>query len=388
MIAVATVPDLPPKAEPPAIVAPAPYEVSFGRIAGRAAPGTVRLVVRAGGRTLADRRLRSLRFSFTVALPRRDVTVRVTAVDAAGDHATTTTGPVFGLPRSAAPVAFRGYEDPVLARRLRALAETFPGTAAVYVQDLATGAGAAWNARAQFPAASTLKLAIAVTALTRLAAPPAPGSHVESLFEGALIASDNAAANALEVLFGGSTSGGSAIVNATMRSLGLADTEMYGGYELNTAAGRRPIPLRVDEQPAWGVGKRTSAYDLARLLSVVHRAAGGRGPLVRLGMSPREARWLLYLLAHTGDRGKLDRFVGGRGGVAVPHKAGWIRSARHDAGVVYWPGGAFVAVVMTYGPGVGAASDVLAGRVAELGLLRFAQLRRATPYDERRDAAV
>ena len=62
------------------------------------------------------------------------------------------------------------------------------------------------------------------------------------------------------------------------------------------------------------------------------------------------------------DWGKIDRFLGERATVA--HKAGWLALARHDAGIVYWPGGAFVVAVMTQGAGVGKASDVLAGRVA------------------------
>ena len=67
--------------------------------------------------------------------------------------------------------------------------------------------------------------------------------------------SDNAAANATESYYGGSTSGGSSLVNALMQSLGLVDTEMYGGYELEAlgrphrrAGSRRdPAPRR---QPA------------------------------------------------------------------------------------------------------------------------------------------
>ena len=54
--------------------------------------------------------------------------------------------------------------------------------------------------------------------------------------------------------------------------------------------------------------------------------------------------------------------MGGEPGVSVLHKAGWISVARHDSGLVYWHGGGFVAVVMTYNSaGVGASSDVLAG---------------------------
>ena len=62
-----------------------------------------------------------------------------------------------------------------LEAEVRRLATRFPGTAAVYVENLTSGAAAAWNARATFPAASTLKLAIAVTLLTRVDGPPGRG---------------------------------------------------------------------------------------------------------------------------------------------------------------------------------------------------------------------
>jgi hypothetical protein len=71
-------------------------------------------------------------------------------------------------------------------------------------------------------------------------------------------------------------------------------------------------------------------------------------------------------LAHSTDHGQLDRFA--PPGAVVPHKAGWIPSSRHAAGLVYWSGGVFVASVMTYGAGVGVASGVLAGRVARAAL--------------------
>ena len=215
------------------------------------------------------------------------------------------------------------------------------------MQNLATGAGAAWNARATFPAASTLKLAIAVTALARTEGTPEAGSTIDRLLRQMLTYSDNAAANGTERYFGGSTSGGSALVNEMMRSLGLVDTEMYGGYELD-AVGEPPrslasaIPLRVESQPYWGRGKRTSAYDLASLLRAVWLASGGRGPLraAQPGFTAADARYLLYLLAHVRDPGKLDREIGRMPGVSVLHKAGWINTARHDNGIVLWPGGA------------------------------------------------
>src|SRR5207253_6944413 len=90
----------------------------------------------------------------------------------------------------------------------------------------------------------------------------------------------------------------------------------------------------------------------------------------RGAFTPSDPRYLLCVLAHVRDTGKLDRFLP-RGAVTL-HKAGWISAARHDAGLVYTPRGVFVAAVMTWRPdGAGASSDVFAGRVAraELDLL-------------------
>jgi hypothetical protein len=311
-----------------------------------------------------------------VPLPRRDVTVSVTATTLAGRRSRTAVPHVFGLARRARPCGTLGHLDGTLAQVIVPLVRSFPGASAVYVRDLTTGAGAAWNARARFPAGSTLKLAIAVEALRTLGGKPSPGSYADGLLRRALIYSDNVAANQLEVLFGGSTSGGSHRVNSLMRALGLTDSEMYGGYIPGTLARRRPIPMRVDERPYYGVGKSTSAYDLAQLFAYVHLAAAGKGRLARRhpGFTATDARYLLYLLAHVADRGKLDRFLDGR--ASSLHKAGWIAGARHDAGLVYWAGGVFAVAVMTHGSGVGTWSDLLAGRVALRALNRFIALRR------------
>jgi beta-lactamase class A len=341
-------------------------------VAGTAPLGTKLLVIRAGGKVVATRHLRGRTFELRVPLPRRDVTVSVTATTLAGRSSQASVPHVFGLPRSARPRGTVAHLDGRLAQRIVPLVRAFPGSSAVYVRDLTTGAGTAWNARARFPAGSTLKLAIAVEALRTLGGKPSPGSYADGLLRRAIIYSDNVAANQLEVLFGGSTSGGSHRVNSLMRALGLVDSEMYGGYIPGTLARRRPIPRRVDERPYYGVGKSTSAFDLAQLFAYIHLAAESKGRLARRfsGFTAADARYLLYLLAHVVDRGKLDRFLAGR--ASSLHKAGWIIGARHDAGIVYWPGGAFVVAVMTHGSGAGTASDVLAGRVAQRALGRFA----------------
>ena len=222
------------------------------------------------------------------------------------------------------------------------LVRAFPGAAAVYVRDLTTGAGAAWNARAEFPAASTLKLAIAVETLRSLHGKPAPGSYADSLLRRALIYSDNGAANDLEVLYAGSTSGGSVRVNALMRSLGLV---RHGDVRRLRAQARRPrrSPAAWTSSRTTAIGKHTSAFDLAQLFGFVHLATAGKGPLAKRygsAFTPSDARYLLYLLAHSQTTGSSTASSAGHG-AWVMHKAGWITSARHDAGLVYWHGGVF-----------------------------------------------
>jgi beta-lactamase class A len=375
-------PEGPPTLAPPAILSPAPREASFGLVRGHVARGTTRIVVSAGRLRLADvpHAPESRRFRLRVSLPARDLTLRVTAFNSSGGRASASVGPVLGLPPASAARRVRSVEDRWLARRLRALVAAHGSVAAFYVQDLRTGRGAAWNARARFPAASTLKLAIAVEVLRALESRPRPGTRVDVLLRRMLQGSDNAAANNLEVWLGGSISAGAARVNATMRAVGLADSHIFGGYALGTTT-RRRIPLTIESQPSFGLGKYTTAWDLARLHTFVHLAAAGRGPLARLkgSFTRADARFLLYSLAHVRDPGKLDRFVRGRGAI-VAHKAGWITTARHDAGLVYWRDGAFVASVLTWRPaGAGAGADILAGRLALTALRRFRAAEPSVP---------
>ena len=373
--------DAAPPLPPPAIEQPAPRQVSYGVVSGRAAPGAARVIVSAGGRVVGARWIRAgskrgRRFWLRVPLPMGDVNVRVTTLAHDGTGSSSVVRDVFSLPAAAQPRFVRSREDPVLKRSISPLVRGYSGTGAYYVQSLTTGGGAAWNARARFPAASTLKLAIAVTALAGHSGIPARGSYVGGLFDQMITVSDDEAANLVEVWMAGSTSAGSARVNAMMRSIGLVDSIMYGGYEVRTPSAH--IPVRVDEQPYWGVGKYTTAWDMTQLWRAIWLASGNRGPLRKAqpGFTPADARYLLWLLAHVRDQRKLDTSLRDRPGISVLHKAGWISDARHDTGLVFWRGGVFVAGVMTWRSwGVGLSSDRLAGRVASLAYKRFHALR-------------
>lgn len=369
--------DAAPPLSPPAIEQPAPYQVSFGLVTGVAAAGTRRVLVTARHRELADKPLRGRRFALRVALPLGDVAVRITTIGLGGRRSSAVVLNVFGLPAASRPRAVGARNDPVLARRLRLELGRYAGTASAYVQSLTGGSGAARNAKARFPAASTLKLAIAAAVLADYSGIPPPSSSVGSLLHEMIVPSDDAAANALLIWLAGSTSAGGERVNGLMRSIGLRDSLMYGGYEVRRLSGG--IPARVEEQPVFGVGKHTTARDLAALHRAIWLAAGNQGDLrsARAGFSAADGRYLLWLLAHVRDTPKLDRFVGKDRDVAVLHKAGWINAARHDSGLVFWGGGVFVVAVMTWRQdGVGPSSDVLAGRCARLALASFRRQRR------------
>jgi len=349
--------DGPPPKPAVEIVAPAANEVSFGRVVVRVPRNAARVRISASGRVLGVVRDPGRRVKLRVKLPRGDLALRVAVFDRQGRKlGMARVGHVYGLPQQRVSSSARRLDRP-LARKLNGIVASFDGAIAYYVQDLTSGRGAARNAGVAFPAASTLKLAIGIAAMRQFDGPPEPGSLADILIRRALIYSDNEAANALETLIGGSTTGGSALVNALMRDLGLTQTDMYGGY-LTGGEGRRAraaaaafIPIAVRYQPTYPTGKRTTAADLGRLTGALHHAALGRGPLAGLAngrVSPREARYLLYVLLHSSDPGSLGDLLPASAGVA--QKSGWLATVRHVNGVVYTSAGTFVATVLTWHP--------------------------------------
>jgi len=327
------------------------------------------------GQEEASERVRGTEFDLRIDLPPRDVTVEVEAQDALGNDAAAHVSQVLGLPADSEEIAATSHVDVVLSRSVSSLVDDFSGTSGVYVENLETGSGAAWNATARFPAASTVKLAIAVEFLRILSDRPEEATDLDVLLRDMLVASDNASANALLEWIGSTDSGGADAVNGMLESLDLEDTHMYGAFLI--AAGGKPIPLRTESEPSF-VGKYTTAWDLAQLFKFLHLAATGKGPLLDLegSFEPSDARAILWFLAHSDDHGKLDLFMGKN--TVVAHKAGWVSEARHDAGLVYTPEGAFVAAVMTYtGADAGDPSDLLAGEVARAAKERLGEAQAA-----------
>ena len=144
-----------------------------------------------------------------------------------------------------------------------------------------------------------------------------------------------------------------------MRSIGLERTEMYGGYILGTSL----EPTRELSRPRRAAERRLAAVvghrqgdDRASTspssIAAVWLASAGLGPLGQVrapGSTPREARYLLYLLAHVQPtqqaRPRGARSAGSRS--CCTRQAGSTPRAT-TPGLVVWRGGVFVAAVMTY----------------------------------------
>ena len=234
------------------------------------------MIVHANGKRLASRQLEGRRFTLRVTLPRGDVTVRVTTIARNGQRSSAHVHDVFGLPPGSRPRVVASCRDRGLERKLTTIVRDYPGTAGDYVQSLTGGSGAAWNARARFPAASTVKLAIAATVSPSTGHPAAGLAHRRPSPRDGHPVRRRGGELAL-VWLAGSTSSGAYRVNdsdAVDRLDRHADVR-----RLRDPNSRRRIPLRVDEAPAFGVGKYTTARDMTSLWRALWLASGGIGPL-------------------------------------------------------------------------------------------------------------
>jgi beta-lactamase class A len=353
---------------PPAVLsAPAAFEANAGIFSGRAPPGTTTIRVLVDGRRLHRVSLRpgQTRFSFgPTGLPPRDVTITVRFLRDGKLIGRRVVHPVFGLPAASWRVVRPRTTDAVAERALRG-SSAGGATSAVWEAGLEPGGRAAsWNAGAAFTAASTLKLAILMCTFAHDEADPVTSGYF-STYEQMVLDSSNSAADAVLTHLGGSTTGGSAVVDSCIRQLGATNTVMYGGYEIDALV----PPSDADESPSVGFGKHTTAHDLGMLLVALAQAVSGRGPAHAIGLSERKARVAVWLLVHARYPGLVQPATS----APVGHKAGWLDNVQHDAALVFTPRGVLVCVVMTQAPGGVSytTSRAYGARVLGLGLRRL-----------------
>ena len=314
------------------VASPRPFEVWDGHVRGRVPAGSFAVTVTARGRSwqvpvAADGSFDRL----LTRVPLGDVQLSVDG---------RSVGSVFGVPSG----SLRPLPAPRPDRRLsrayaRAATRATPYVAA-YTRGPDGDAGA-YNAGAEFEAASTLKLPIMLVALSKNRGELSRSSYWDAMVR-ITSYSDNDAANELLEQTGGSDAGGAEEMVELMRSLNLNHTFMVGGYL--TGGGGSPLFGVVDPPPA--AYKHTTAGDMGTLAAMIVAAADGGGPLARHGIDRHEARELLYLMLHAKDPGLVPAAAGG---LPVAHKIGWLTAANNDVAIVFSYRGPVVIAIYTNG---------------------------------------
>ncbi|WP_217912752.1 serine hydrolase [Miltoncostaea marina] len=344
-------------------MAPGDGEAFFGQVVARAPRGADRARLLIDGRPAGEAPVRGGRARLTAAAApgRHDLVV---VVGRGGrDVATARARGAWLLPASARAAAPGDRIDPALAGRLRAALARGPRHRAAWAQDLRTGAAAGVGADAPYPAASTVKLGLMAGALARLGGGAGRGPFAHDLRAMTTWSSNLATNRILRRL------GGTATAARGLRALGARASTFPGEYIVGTQL-QPALPAGGAGGGPPAVSRRvTTARDLARMLHALHAAAvGAPGARARTGLTARAARLALgWLLASQQRAGNRSLLAGGApAGTLVAQKNGWIRSARHAAGILYTPRGPVIAVVLAYdAAGVPfAAGRALGARVA------------------------
>jgi beta-lactamase class A len=234
-------------------------------------------------------------------------------------------------------------ESAGLDSRLTQLSRTFTGISGVWYQDLSSGVTASWNADAQFPAASTVKLGLLVAALERFGVRSPVSYDIQAMATW----SSNLATNRLLVKVGGSETGGAAAAQAALTRMGATRSTFTGGYRVGTALSSQAAePPRISSRV-------TTARDLGRMLYLIHSGAiGNQRALLRLHLTRAEAAVALgFLLSSEPKRDNIGLFRPALGKTTpAAQKQGWFSVVRHTAAIVYTPTGPKIVVLLTYAP--------------------------------------
>ncbi|WP_217924226.1 serine hydrolase [Miltoncostaea oceani] len=329
----------------PAAMSPSDGEAFLGVVVARAPAGADAARLTVDGRPAGEVAVRGGRARFTVSASPGRHALRVDFTRAGAPAGSSRAAGAWLLPRSAAAAVPGDRVDPARAAALTRALSGAPAYRAAWVQDLATGATAGVAAGAPFPAASTVKIGLLVGALARLGAAPERAPLAYDLRAMAGWSSNLATNRVLRRL------GGAATAADGLRRLGARSSTFPGEYIVGTelqpalpAPGAGAAPPRVSRRV-------TTAQDLGRMLFALHAAAvGAPGARAQTGLTAHAARlgigWLLGS-EQRGDNASLLA-AGLPAGTPVAQKNGWVRAARHGAGIAYTPRGPVIAVLLTY----------------------------------------
>lgn len=346
----------------PIPIRPVPGEAFFGQVlaVGPAAGveatvssrGVTRRVPMAGGIARAQ-------VSGPVGL--RGATVVMRAASGAAVALRSTTG-AYLLPRSGQVAVPGSRRDRRLEAALSRIAGAHGGVNAIWVQKLWNGRAAGYNADAEFPAASLVKLPLAVGAVMRMGSRPWQHRSWPDVVE-VLRRSDDKAANRLvDAVGSGCGSGPDAAAADGLRRLGARQSTYPGCYLIEDELQPRLPSGGVASSPVWS-NRYTTARDMGRMLFALQSAAVPT-PVGRrqTGIDPLRARLVLGLVLTADQVGaNASLFTGGLPpGTPVAEKNGWRKQEQHGAAIAYTSRGPIIMVVLTQRSGEADLADARA----------------------------
>ena len=273
-----------------------------------------------------------------------------------------TTSDAFLLPRSGRVATPGARRDRALEARLSRIAAAHAGVNAIWVQKLWNGRAAGWNADAEFPAASLVKLPLAAGAVMRMGGRPWLHPAWPDMVA-VLRRSDDKAANRLVESVGSGCGGGPDAAAADgLRRLGARQSTYPGCYLIEDELQPRLPAGGVSATPTWST-RHTTARDMGRMLFALQAAAvptpAGRR---QTGVDALRARLLLGLLLTAEQVGaNASLFTGGLPpGTPVAEKNGWRKQEQHGAAIAYTRRGPIIMVVLTQRAGLADLADARA----------------------------
>lgn len=262
-----------------------------------------------------------------------------------------------------------------LERVLRAHVAYWDGVAGIYVHDLESGETLGINQDTVFSGASVMKVPIMIFTYAQLGA---LDEQQRAWMEGMILESDNLDANALLAAAVGGQGTEAALegvnqMNEMLAALGLQHTYQLIPYEsgewlIQQSKLPQGGPPREGAPPYTAPDPyvRTTPREMGQLFVMLEQCAQGHGPLLeRVGQRlTRELcremiDWLI--VPHDPER----MLAGIPDDVPVAHKGGWIDDMQSDVGIVYSPGGRYVAAIYVWREGY--VTDVFASPSPYLG---------------------
>ncbi len=325
--------------------APKSFEANPGLISFHARKPVDTLEVRVNGKRYKVVALTSPQRKATIGplgLPSQDLTITVTGFRDGKVVGRQTATNVLGLPKASMTILPITKTPPLTQRRMRRLPHP-GGTVAAWTVNLASGLGASYNAGARFTAASTAKLPIMID-LLMITKRDIVGSSSWGSLQAMIRSSSNDAANTVLEYIGGSTTSGGAQVTAMAHRLGALHTDTAAGYLAGQDRKGTNPPVQINAQPEVPCCKETTAHDLGILMQQIVEATAGTGRAHRLGLTARDARVALWLLAHTSNPGLFEPWTQW----ITAHKIGDVDRAWHDVAAIFTPQGPLITVAMTY----------------------------------------